>query len=94
MEHPALFSNGLDRDGYRPTQIDLTESYLRHCKLYPEPHLLKKIRGHVMKMLHRYFVVHTEQRNKTGAAKTIEDFEDICRVSILRITIIAEVFFC
>jgi hypothetical protein len=88
LEHPALFSNGLNKDGCRPTQVELTESYLRYCRLYPEPLLHKKIRGHAMKMLHRYFVVHTEQRNKTGIAKTLEDYEDICKVSEPSVSVI------
>lgn len=82
LENPSLFSGGLDADGRKLTQLDIAEEYLVHCRQYPEPTLLKKIRGHMMKFLYRYFTVHTEVRNMMGAACSIDDFDDVCRVSL------------
>lgn len=66
LENPSLFS-GSDSI----TMIDLTLEYLEYAERYKAP--WSSIRGHCMKMLHRYFTVHTELRNQIGETKTIDD---------------------
>jgi tRNA-dihydrouridine synthase 1 len=82
LENPTIFSGGINSEGRKLTQLDIAEEYLSYCRKYPEPTILKKIRGHMMKFLYRYFTVHTEVRNMMGAAQTIEEHEDVCRVSV------------
>ncbi len=81
LENPALFHGGYDLNGIKLSQIDIAVEYIQYCKLYPEPTLRKKIRGHMMKYLYRYFLVHFEERDRTGAAQTLEEYEDIIDVS-------------
>lgn len=83
LENPSMFSGGVNADGLKLSQLDIAEEYLSLCRQYPEPTLLKKIRGHMMKFLYRYFTVHVDIRNHMGECHSIDDFENICRVSIV-----------
>lgn len=81
LENPSLFAGGVDANGVKLTQLDIAEEYLTFCRRYPEPTMIKKIRGHMMKFLYRYFTVHLDARNMMGIAHTLEDYEKVCRVS-------------
>lgn len=71
LENPAVFC---------PKMIDIdqvTLEYLEICRKYDTPS--KFIKGHLFKLLHPALRVHTDQRDKLGRGRNIEDFEEICK---------------
>ena len=66
LENPTLFCGN---DSI--TMIDLTLEYLEYAEKYRAP--WSSIRGHCMKMLHRYFAVHIDIRDQISTTKTIDD---------------------
>jgi len=72
LENPALFQRTIP-------QIDLAEQYLDFCRQYPV-HPIKCVRSHLIKMLHRYTVKHTELREMYGTAHTLDEFADVCKI--------------
>lgn len=66
LENPALFAQP-------SSQLDLCQEYLDLCGAH-SPGSMRVVRSHVMKMLHRFFVVHEDLRDLAATARSIPDF--------------------
>lgn len=69
LYNPALFS------GKIIPVWDLVREYLQISKEYPAP--LSFIRGHLFKMFRKCLDTFTEHRSKLGAAKSLEEVENV-----------------
>jgi len=82
LENPSFFMNNIYH-GRILTQLDLAEEYLAMCNVYPVWQF-KSIRSHFMKLCHRYFWIHTDIREKSGAkighsTSGMDDLLEVCR---------------
>ena len=78
LENPALFSDSKDpQTGEHVSQLRLAEEYLALAKEHP-PRIIKIVRGHIMKILYRYFTIYTDLRDDCQLRTlTVEDFAPI-----------------
>ena len=80
LENPSFFVRNIYQ-GIYVSHAYLAHEYLDYTVRYPVH--FKAIRSHLMKMLHRYFLVHTELRDRAGMAGSVEQLHEICKVLLV-----------
>ena len=81
LENPAFFAEVLENSGQFPkrSQVDLAEEYLDLCQMYPG-NSMRIVRSHVMKFLHRYFVVHEDVRDLAAKSHSYAEFYRVVKL--------------
>lgn len=62
------------------TCLQLAVEYLDFCIKYPSRGELKYMRGHLMKILYRYYILDSSVRDMLCTAKSWQDFRSVCEV--------------
>ena len=80
LENPAFFADISENiNGFpRRSQIDLAEEYLDLCQKYPG-NSMRIVRSHMMKFLHRYFVVHEDIRDLAAKSHSYSEFYQVIK---------------